>query len=56
LYAQLATQLRDEAGNLDGFVGSLFLVSDQLIPVKTMGTLIGEIMPQNNVIINEQDI
>lgn len=50
IFKDLATQLRSEAGNLDGFVGSLFLVSDELIPVKTLGSLVGEIMTQNNVI------
>ena len=50
-YRELADELRSQAGNLDGFVGSLFLVSDQLIPVKTMGSLIGEIMLKDNVIV-----
>jgi hypothetical protein len=50
-YKELADELRSQAGNLDGFVGSLFLVSDQLIPVKTMGSLIGEIMLKDNVIV-----
>lgn len=50
-YKRLADELKSQAGNLDGFVGSLFLVSDQLIPVKTMGSLIGEIMLKDNVIV-----
>lgn len=51
IYKELATQLRDEAGNLDGFVGSLFLVRDGLAPVKNMGTLIGEIASKGNPVI-----
>ena len=51
IYKELATQLRDEAGNLDGFVGSLFLVRDGLMPVKNMGTLIGEIASKGNPVI-----
>ena len=51
IYRELGEELRNQAGNLDGFVGSLFLINDQLVGVKTMGSFIGEIMSKNNPMV-----
>jgi hypothetical protein len=51
VYNELATKLRDEAANLDGFVGSLFAVGDDLAAGKSMGALLGEIAALKNPIV-----
>jgi hypothetical protein len=43
VYNELSTNLRDDVANLDGFVGSLFGVGDELVAGKSLGTLIGEV-------------
>ena len=51
VYNQLSESLRDEVSNLDGFVGSLFGVGDELVAGKSLGTLIGEVALVNNPIV-----
>jgi hypothetical protein len=51
VYSQLSASLRDEVSNLDGFVGSLFGVGDELVAGKSLGTLIGEVALVNNPIV-----
>ena len=48
IYNELATNLRDGIANLDGFVGSLFAVGDELVAAKTLGSLIGDIAQYKN--------
>lgn len=48
IYNELATNLRGEVSNLDGFTGSLFSVGDELVAGKSLGTLIGEIAAYKN--------
>lgn len=48
IYSELASNLRDDAANLDGFVGSLFAVGDELVAAKTLGALIGEVADYKN--------
>jgi len=48
IYNELATNLRDGVANLDGFVGSLFAVGDELVAGKTLGSLIGDIAQYKN--------
>jgi hypothetical protein len=50
-FNQLSTSLRDDVSNLDGFVGSLFGVGDELVAGKSLGTLIGEVALINNPIV-----
>jgi hypothetical protein len=50
-YNELSTALREEAANLDGFVGSLFGVGDELVAGKSLGTLIGEVAAMGNPIV-----
>lgn len=47
-YNQLATSLRDDAANLEGFIGSLFTQGDLLVAAKPLGTLIGEVAELKN--------
>jgi hypothetical protein len=51
VYNELSTLLREEAANLDGFVGSLFGVGDELVAGKSLGTLIGEVAAMSNPIV-----
>jgi hypothetical protein len=51
VYNELSTALREEAANLDGFVGSLFGVGDELVAGKSLGTLIGEVSAMGNPIV-----
>ena len=51
VYNELSTSLREEAANLDGFIGSLFGVGDELVAGKSLGTLIGEVALKNNPIV-----
>jgi hypothetical protein len=51
VYNELSTSLREEAANLDGFVGSLFGVGDELVAGKSLGTLIGEVAAMSNPIV-----
>jgi hypothetical protein len=48
IYTELATNLRNDAANLEGFIGSLFLVGEELVPAKSLGALIGEIADFKN--------
>ena len=48
VYNELATSLRDGAASLDGFVGSLFAVGDELVAAKPLGALIGEVAQLKN--------
>jgi hypothetical protein len=48
VYNELATKLRDDAANLDGFFGSLFSIGDELVAAKTLGTLLGEVAALKN--------
>jgi len=45
---ELSTKLREDSANLDGFVGSLFSMGDELTAGKSLGTLIGEIAQYKN--------
>jgi hypothetical protein len=51
IYNELSTNLRDDVANLDGFVGSLFGVGDELVAGKSLGTLIGEVAAMSNPIV-----
>ena len=51
VFNELATKLRDDAANLDGFVGSLFAVGDELAAGKSMGALLGEIAALKNPVV-----
>ena len=51
IYNELATNLRDGIANLDGFVGSLFAVGDELVASKTLGSLIGDIAQYKNPLV-----
>jgi hypothetical protein len=51
VYNELSTNLRDDVANLDGFVGSLFGVGDELVAGKSLGTLIGEVAALGNPIV-----
>jgi hypothetical protein len=51
VYNELSTNLRNDVANLDGFVGSLFGVGDDLVAGKSLGTLIGEVAAMNNPIV-----
>jgi hypothetical protein len=48
IYNELATNLRDGAANLEGFIGSLFSMGDLLVAAKPLGTLIGEVADYKN--------
>ena len=48
VYNELATRLRDDAANLDGFFGSLFSIGDELVAAKPLGTLLGEVAALKN--------
>jgi hypothetical protein len=45
---ELSSKLREDSANLDGFVGSLFSIGDELTAGKSLGTLIGEIAQYKN--------
>jgi hypothetical protein len=51
VYNELSASLRDDVSNLDGFVGSLFGLGDELVAGKSLGTLIGEVALVNNTIV-----
>ena len=51
IYNELSTSLRDGIANLDGFVGSLFSVGDELVAAKTLGSLIGDIAQYKNPLV-----
>ena len=51
VFNELSDQLKKETGNLEGFIGSLFSVADELVPVKSLGSLIGEVALQDNPIV-----
>jgi hypothetical protein len=48
IFNELATSLRDDAANLDGFIGSLFTVGDELVEGKSLGMLLGEVANYKN--------
>ena len=48
IYSELASNLRDGAANLEGFVGSLFTMGDLLVEAKPLGALIGEVADYKN--------
>jgi hypothetical protein len=48
IYNELATSIRNQSASLDGFVGSLYSVGDELVAGKSLGTLIGEIAAYKN--------
>ena len=48
IYNELATNLRDGAANLEGFIGSLFSQGDLLVAAKPLGSLIGEVADYKN--------
>lgn len=51
VYNELATSLRDEISNLDGFVGSLYGTGSELVAGKSLGQLIGEVAAMNNPVV-----
>jgi hypothetical protein len=51
VYNELATMLRDDAANLDGFFGSLFSIGDELVAAKPLGTLLGEVAALKNPVV-----
>ena len=48
IYNELATNLRDGAANLEGFIGSLFSQGELLVAAKPLGSLIGEVADYKN--------
>jgi hypothetical protein len=48
IYNELATNLRDGAANLEGFIGSLFSQGELLVAAKPLGSLIGEVADFKN--------
>lgn len=48
IYRELANNLRDDAANLEGFIGSLFTMGDMLVGAKPLGALIGEVADFKN--------
>ena len=45
---ELSSKLREDTANLDGFVGSLFSIGNELVAGKSLGSLIGEIAQYKN--------
>ena len=48
---ELSSKLREDAANLDGFVGSLFSTGSELVAAKTLGSLIGEVAQYKNAAV-----
>ena len=48
---QLSSEIRAGAANLDGFVGSLYGVGDELVAAKSLGSLIGEVAAFKNPVV-----
>jgi hypothetical protein len=51
ILTDLSSKLREDMSNLEGFVGSLFSMGDEVGAGKSLGTLIGEITQYQNPII-----
>lgn len=51
IFTDLSSRLREDMSNLDGFVGSLFSMGDELVAGKSLGTLIGEIAQYQNPVV-----
>lgn len=54
ILTQLSTRIREDAANLDGFVGSLFSTGSELVGAMPLGTLIGEIAQYKNPAVMAQ--
>lgn len=48
IFTDLSSRLREDMSNLDGYLGSLFSMGDELVAGKSLGTLIGEIAQYQN--------
>lgn len=51
IFTDLSSRLREDMSNLDGFVGSLFSMGDELVAGKSLGTLIGEVAQYQNPVV-----
>ena len=51
IFTDLSSRLREDMSNLDGFVGSLFSMGDELVAGKSLGTLIGEVAQYQSPIV-----
>jgi hypothetical protein len=51
ILTDLSSKLREDMSNLEGFVGSLFSMGDEVGAGKSLGTLIGEITQYQNPIV-----
>ena len=47
-FTDLSSRLREDMSNLDGYLGSLFSMGDELVAGKSLGTLIGEVAQYQN--------
>ena len=48
IFTDLSSRLREDMSNLDGYLGSLFSMGDELVAGKSLGTLIGEVAQYQN--------
>lgn len=51
IFTDLSSRLREDMSNLDGFIGSLFSMGDELVAGKSLGTLIGEVAQYQNPVV-----
>ena len=51
IFTDLSSRLREDMSNLDGFVGSLFSMEDELVAGKSLGTLIGEVAQYQSPVV-----
>jgi hypothetical protein len=51
IFTDLSSRLREDMSNLDGFVGSLFSMGDELVAGKSLGTLIGEVAQYQSPVV-----
>jgi hypothetical protein len=48
VFDELATQLKQDTANFEGFLGSLYSVGDELVEGESLGSLIGRVAQYNN--------
>jgi hypothetical protein len=48
IFTDLSSRLREDMSNLDGYLGSLFSMGDELVAGKSLGALIGEVAQYQN--------
>jgi hypothetical protein len=54
ILTQLSSRLREDMSNLEGFVGSLFSIGDELVGATPMGKLIAEVLEYKNPKVIDQ--